>query len=216
MLPGAPPPRTPINGPVHARDIPTARPRRFKSELPPLDRALGGGFVAPSVALVWGMPGARKTTRVARAADRIARARGGTAFYASSEAPAALVKRLAENERAPRLSSSWIWYEKDFRKVLTEAHLRSPSVFVGDSVQAFQVGKETSTDASILYVIREAAELARAYGTLVLLISQVNSEGSPWGPRNMLHAVDTTIQLWPDRLKVHKNRFAPSPREAAL
>jgi predicted ATP-dependent serine protease len=213
MMPYKPQGRS--EGPEHARAIRGGRFGRVKSGLVALDRALGGGFVVPSVVLVWGPAGSKKTTRAARIVDAVASARHGTALYASSEVPSWMVRRLAEND-GTRLRSSWLWHVTSMSDVALEARLRKPVALCLDSAQHFEYGSERHTEAALLGTMTEAVNLRDRLSCLVLVVSQVNSDGEPAGSRRILHLSDVEIRMRVDGATVVKNRFAPSPREAKL
>lgn len=202
--------------PVLAGELEAEGPRRVK--VGRVWNALtGGGLVLPSTLLLSGEPGAGKTTRAARLASAAAKASGRASLYLSAEMPAPMVKMLAERE-GEKLGDVFLWHVTELEAALRAVRELRPALAIFDSVQAFGVDGDYGSDRAVKEVVRLAKRLPCA----VLLVSQVNAEGLPAGPKRALHDVDTVVSLTAaGDATTTKNRygpvvtvsFAPSPKK---
>lgn len=207
---------TPSDGPVHASRIARGSSPRVSSGFDAFDRVLSGGVPLPSSIVLYGPPGARKTTHAARIAEAVAIARGGEALYLTPEMPAADVARAAAR-LGPPLRASWIWQESDLERCNKEIAKRRPVAIVYDSIQRFTVHRERGTDRAIDEVMWTAKEHVRTLGAVAILISRVTKGGDPLGPNDIIHDADIVLRLTPKTIACpSKNRHGPTPREAKL
>ena len=203
------------DGPVHVSAIARRSVLRVASGFDAFDRVLGGGVPIPSSIVLYGDPGAGKTTHAACIADAVARARGGEALYLVPEMPAEDVKRLAS--RLSPLTASWIWHVSDLERANAEIRKRRPAAIVYDSIQRFTFQRERGTDRAIDEVVWTAKEHAAALGAVVILLSRVTKNGDPAGGHDVIHDADVVLRLTRTAIACPtKNRYGATPREAKL
>jgi DNA repair protein RadA/Sms len=178
-----------------------------------LDRVLGGGLVAGSVALLGGDPGIGKSTLLLQVAAHVAQSR--PVVYASGEESIAQVglraRRLGLSARSLTLVN-----ENDLDAVLTLASERKAALLVVDSIQTAQLG-ESSALAGAVTQLRECTarlvRFAKSSGTAVVIIGHVTKEGAIAGPRVLEHLVDTVLYFESEAgsryrlVRATKNRF---------
>jgi DNA repair protein RadA/Sms len=102
---------------------------------------------------------------------------------------------------------------------------RAVDVMVVDSIQAFSDPMLNLSRYSATYlrtIVEDLGARAKAVGTTLILLSQINKEGALLGPKAIEHLVDTVVFFEGDRdssrriLRVSKNRHGRSPEFAAL
>jgi len=217
--PPAPPTAAPAFLAVDAGDIAEDATRKISTGLPAWDDVLSGGVVLGGSVVIYGGPGAKKTTRAGAIADFVACVLRGRALFLSAEMPSPMVRDAIQRVRLPR-ALSIIGAERDANildRCLSEVLRLRPRVVVYDSIQAFEVGSvEAGTDFGISATVRLARKYAAQLNHVAILISQVNKSGQPAGPHRTIHDCDTIIELEHDKIRVEKNRYAPAPRDAVL
>lgn len=218
--PPAPAPPAAVALSVDAGDVTRARARPLSTGSEAWDKALCGGMVLGSTVVLYGQPGARKSTWAGAIADAIACSKpGARALFLSAEMPAWQVREAVERIRAPR-NLSIIGNETDaaaLDRCLAEVLRLRPRVVVYDSIQAFEVGGQVAgSDAAISAAVRLAKKYAAQLGHLAILVSQVNKAGQPAGPYRTIHDCDVVIELAQKQVHVHKHRGAAAPKTAEL
>jgi len=188
---------------------------RFLSNIPELDRVLGGGFVSGSFVLIGGEPGIGKSTLTLQ----IGKSQSDLEIlYCAGEESAGQIK-----QRAKRLGVNsdnfYIYTDTDISKVLNEAQKLEPDLLIVDSIQTVYRTELTSMAGSIQQVKECAAllqQLAKKQNITTLVIGHVTKEGDIAGPRVLEHMVDTVLQFEGDSnynyrmLRSLKNRFGPA------
>jgi DNA repair protein RadA/Sms len=178
-----------------------------------LDRVLGGGLLAGSVALLGGDPGIGKSTLLLQVAAHVGRSR--PVLYASGEESVAQV-----GLRARRLGlvaqELTLVNESDLDQVLALAVERRVALLVVDSIQTVQLG-ESPAFAGAVNQLRECTarlvRFAKSSGTAVVIIGHVTKEGAIAGPRLLEHLVDTVLYFESEAgsryrlVRATKNRF---------
>ena len=216
-------PRAPATGPSRlSRPVPLAEvdplgaPRR-PTNVPELDRVLGGGLVAGSVTLVGGEPGMGKSTLVLQALGAMA-ADGARCLLVCAEESAAQVRLRADRlgTLAPDLL---VVCETSLPDVCAHAEAMRPDVIAIDSIQAVQDPDAPGGPGSVSQVrdgALRAQRLAKDLGIATLLVGHVTKDGSLAGPRTLEHVVDTVLSFEGDRhhalrmLRALKHRFGPT------
>ncbi len=192
---------------------PLGAPRR-PTEIPELDRVLGGGLVAGSVTLLGGEPGMGKSTLVLQALGAVSE-RGIRTLLVSGEESAAQVRL-----RAQRLGSIppdlYVVAETSLPAVCAHVDEVRPELLAIDSIQAVQDPDAPGTAGSVAQV-RDGAHrlvrLAKEQGIATVLVGHVTKDGSLAGPRTLEHVVDTVLSFEGDRhhalrmLRALKHRF---------
>jgi DNA repair protein RadA/Sms len=185
---------------------------RLRTNVPELDRVLGGGLVPGSVVLLAGEPGVGKSTLALQLAAGLAPAR---VLYVSGEESPEQIRLRAE--RLPALPQNLL--------LLAETHVESlaapwrelsPAAVIVDSVQTLRSERVESAPGSVAQVRECAALLATAAkraGAALILVGHVTREGTIAGPRVLEHLVDVVLYFDGDRghafrlLRAQKNRF---------
>jgi DNA repair protein RadA/Sms len=178
-----------------------------------LDRVVGGGLVAGSVALLGGDPGIGKSTLLLQVAAHVASRR--PVLYASGEESVAQLGLRARRLglTAPHLT---LVNENDLDQVLQVAVERRVELLIVDSIQTVQLG-ETAALAGAVTQLRECTarlvRFAKSTGTAVVIIGHVTKEGAIAGPRMLEHLVDTVLYFESEAgsryrlVRATKNRF---------
>lgn len=202
---------------VAADELPTRRQRVIGTGIEAWDEALGGGIVIPSTLVVYGRAGSRKSTYAGAIAQQVASVTDGCALILCPEMPSAMARDAARRVcEIPLVMVAGIERgAEDWAKCVQEIERLKPTCIVYDSIQAFDVAG-LAGDQAVRHVILTARKMAATMRHVAILISQVNAEGKPLGPTRTIHDVDAVVELTPERVRVTKNRFAPSPREALL
>ena len=207
----------PNTQPVALADVdPLGAPRR-PTNVPELDRVLGGGLVAGSVTLVGGEPGMGKSTLVLQALGAMAAA-GARCLLVCAEESAAQV-RLRAGRLGTLAPDLLVVCETSLPDVCAHAESMRPDVIAIDSIQAVQDPDAPGGPGSVSQV-RDGAlrtqRLAKELGIATLLVGHVTKDGSLAGPRTLEHVVDTVLSFEGDRhhalrmLRALKHRFGPT------
>ena len=195
---------------IEADDAP-----RISTNLPNLDRVLGGGLVTGSITLVGGEPGIGKSTLLLQVAARLAR-EGNKVVYVSGEESAEQVRlravRLGLGRASVRLAAA-----TSVRDILTTiGDAQPPTLLIIDSIQTMHSDLIEGAPGTVSQVRASAQELvrfAKEHGTAVVLVGHVTKDGTIAGPRVLEHMVDTVLSFEGERshqyriLRAMKNRF---------
>lgn len=189
---------------------------RISTDLPNLDRVLGGGLVLGAVTLVGGEPGIGKSTLLLQAAERLAR--GGPVLYVSGEESP---RQIAM--RARRLgtvnSNIQLFSETNVERIVAAVEKMKPVAAIIDSIQTVYTGSNSSTPGSVGQVRDSAGILmttAKRLSIPVFLIGHITKEGTIAGPKSLEHIVDTVLYFEGEKfqnyrvVRAHKNRFGPA------
>jgi DNA repair protein RadA/Sms len=199
-------------GPKKLEEIVHQAEARFESNIPELDRVLGGGFMNGSFVLIGGDPGIGKSTLTLQ----IGKARPDLKIlYCAGEESAGQIK-----QRAKRLGVNsenlYVYTDTDVDSILEQARKLQPDLLIVDSIQTVYRTELSSMAGSIQQVKECAAllqQLAKKQEITTVLIGHVTKEGSIAGPRVLEHMVDTVLQFEGDSnyayrmLRALKNRF---------
>ena len=179
-----------------------------------LNRVLGGGIVAGSVALLAGEPGVGKSTLLLQIA-RFISSMGQTVLYVSGEESPHQIKL-----RSQRLGFAgegiFLLSETDVDQILTKLEECRPTLVIVDSVQTLYTRDAPSGPGSVVQVRECALRLmrwAKYRNVPVFLSGHVTKDGSLAGPRVLEHMVDLVMYLEGQDLNGYrilrsgKNRF---------
>ncbi|HEY0142397.1 MAG TPA: DNA repair protein RadA [Thermoanaerobaculia bacterium] len=188
---------------------------RISTNLPSLDRVLGGGLVIGGVTLVGGEPGIGKSTLLLQAAQELAT--HGTVLYVSGEeSPRQIAMRarrlgtMSENIR--------VYTETSVERILAEIEKLHPAAAIIDSIQTVYTASNGSTPGSVGQVRDSAGMLMTAAKRLnipIFLIGHITKEGTIAGPKSLEHIVDTVLYFEGEKfqnyrvVRAYKNRFGP-------
>lgn len=212
---------SPSGAPARRLDSPGLSPGRMATGIPFFDRVTGGGLVAGSSILIYGAPGAGKSTLAAQVAFWAAVRVKRPGLVVSGEEWIVQVR-----DRVDRLglAPGWLWFNSPVDLSLIEADLRrlKPSLLVIDSVQKLEDPADKRGGGEMDHARRALVKLLhllRDAGCSALLLSQVNKSGEPLGGRFYEHEPDGVYELAavPEQpqlreLRTKKNRFGPESR----
>ncbi len=159
-----------------------------------LNRVLGGGLVAGSVALISGEPGIGKSTLLLQVADMISTVRGN-AVYVSAEETEHQIKL-----RAQRLGITgenlYLMSETDLDVIINELDNLNPGFVVIDSIQTVGLPDVAAAPGNITQ-IRECTlrlmQWAKAKNVPVFIVGHVTKSGDIAGPKALEHIVDVVL-----------------------
>ncbi len=197
---------------THAKQAPSV-----SSGVAALDRLLGGGLVPGSVTLLGGEPGIGKSTVLSQVALAMA-ARGTVLYVAGEESPSQVLLRLQRLSK--QLPGTLLFIdETDADAIAATIREQKPVLSIIDSVQTLRTARAQGEPGGVTQVKASSAivhEAAKASGSPVVLVGQVNKDGDVAGPRLLEHLVDTVLMMEGDRyqvfrlLRVIKHRFGPT------
>jgi DNA repair protein RadA/Sms len=188
---------------------------RISTNLPNLDRVLGGGLVLGAVTLVGGEPGVGKSTLLLQAAEELARD-GRVLYVSGEESPRQIAMR------ARRLGTTnpniHIFTETSIERIVAEIEKMHPAAVIIDSIQTVYTASNSSTPGSVGQVRDSAGALmtaAKRSSIPIFLIGHITKEGTIAGPKSLEHIVDTVLYFEGDKfqnyrvVRAYKNRFGP-------
>jgi DNA repair protein RadA/Sms len=188
---------------------------RMSTNLPSLDRVLGGGLVAGAVALVGGEPGIGKSTLLLQVAEQLA-SEGPVLYVSGEESPRQIALRA---KRLGTVSDNIRLYtETSVEKIVDAIEKLKPVAAIIDSIQTVHTSTNGSTPGSIGQV-RDSAGLlmsaAKRMSVPIFLIGHITKEGTIAGPKSLEHIVDTVLYFEGEKfqnyrvVRAYKNRFGP-------
>ncbi|MCL1843906.1 MAG: DNA repair protein RadA [Defluviitaleaceae bacterium] len=194
---------------------------RFATEIPELDRVLGGGIVAGSMLLLGGDPGIGKSTLLLQICRQMAR-EDFPVLYVSGEESAVQIKMRADRLKVD-VPCCYLMAETDIYAIRDAVNEIKPALLLIDSIQTMRLSDMTSLPGSVTQVRECAAfftylaktELNNPQGSMsVILVGHMTKEGSLAGPRVLEHMVDTVLYFEGEGLekacrliRAVKNRF---------
>jgi len=195
---------------IRADDAP-----RISTNLPNLDRVLGGGLVIGGVTLVGGEPGIGKSTLLLQAAEQLAR-NGPVLYVSGEESPRQIALR------ARRLGTTnpgiHLYAETSVERIVAETEKLQPVAVIIDSIQTVHTALNNSMPGSVGQVRDAAGVLMTAAKRLsipMFLIGHITKEGTIAGPKSLEHIVDTVLYFEGEKfqnyrvVRAYKNRFGP-------
>ena len=194
-------------------DITVLNEHRFKTNIPELDRVLGGGIVKGSVSLISGDPGIGKSTILLQICKNIDS--NLKLLYVSGEESAVQIK-LRANRLGVFGDNVSIMAETDVQSICNYISDAKPDIVMIDSIQTMKIEELSSSYGSIVQV-RESANmflgLAKSLDIPIIIVGHVNKGGYIAGPKVLEHIVDTVLYFEGERnqayriLRAVKNRF---------
>ena len=185
---------------------------RYQTSIGELDRALGGGIVRGSVALISGEPGIGKSTLLLQICKEM---KDLKVLYVSGEESQLQIKM-----RAKRLcalgENIFLQCETDVDGILAETQRICPDILIIDSVQTLQDSALSSAPGSTTQVkscTSRILSLTKKIGFSTILVGHVNKDGVIAGPKLLEHMVDVVLYFEGERtqscriLRAIKNRY---------
>lgn len=197
---------------VKLTDISNDREYRISTNIPELDRVLGGGIVPGSVILAAGDPGIGKSTLLLQMCSELIDL---NPIYVTGEESLEQIKLRAD--RLGNINSDIsILAETNAERINQIISTSESRLIILDSIQSFSSDAVNATAGSIIQV-RECASLfiktAKLQGKTVFFVGHVTKEGIIAGPKILEHMVDTVLQFEGEKtntfriLRALKNRF---------
>lgn len=202
------------NEPVMLQAVTLEECSRISTEMPELDRVLGGGIVPGSLTLVGGDPGIGKSTLLLQVCKNISD-KGYKVLYVSGEESLKQIK--IRGDRIGQFNDNLLLLcETNLQSVSEQIKKCTPAVVIIDSIQTMYSEEADSAPGSVSQV-RESTgmllQIAKGIGVSIFVVGHVTKEGAVAGPRMLEHMVDIVLYFEGDRhasyriLRGVKNRF---------
>lgn len=202
--------------PVSIGDVDVDHTPRTLTNMPDLDRVLGGGLVPGAVTLVGGEPGIGKSTLLLQVAEKLAAY--GPVLYVSGEESARQIAIRAR--RLGTLNDAIALYtETSLDKISAAIEEMKPAAVIIDSIQTVFTSISDSAPGSLSQVRDSAGVLmtiAKRLSIPIFIIGHITKEGTIAGPKTLEHIVDTVLYFEGDKfqnyrlIRAFKNRFGPA------
>lgn len=176
-------------------EIQTESVTRLGSGYEEFDRVLGGGFVPGSVVLMGGEPGAGKSTLLIQVATAVG-SKAEVLYVTGEESLEQLAMRA--NRLGLKADTLTVASETNVENVAAIVGERKPALVIIDSIQVMQLVGVDSVPGSVSQVRECAAyltRLAKATGTIMVLVGHVTKEGNLAGPKILEHMIDCFVML---------------------
>jgi DNA repair protein RadA/Sms len=210
--------RTPLEPARPIATISAAPARARPTNVPELDRVLGGGLVPGGVVLLAGEPGVGKSTLLLDVAQQWAAAGHSRALVISGEESVSQVRLRAERIGALH-DNLFLAAETDLAAVLGHLDTVQPGLLVLDSVQTISAPGADGVPGGVTQVRGVTAAMvavAKERGIATVLVGHVTKDGQVAGPRVLEHLVDVVLNFEGDKhsslrmVRGLKNRFGPA------
>ncbi len=167
---------------------------RLSTDIPELDRVLGGGLVPGSLVLVGGEPGIGKSTLMLQVAARLAASGVAVAYVCGEESPRQV--RLRASRLGIGDSPITLVPETNLQSALAATLAMNAGVVIIDSIQAMYVeGLETRSGgpAQLSEAGMRLMNWAKDHEIATLVTGHVTKAGEIAGPRLLEHLVDAVL-----------------------
>lgn len=202
------------NEPVQFSKVTPDETKRISTQMPELDRVLGGGIVPGSLTLVGGDPGIGKSTLLLQVCKQLSD-KGLKVLYVSGEESVKQIK--IRGDRIGQFSDELLLLcETNLQSITEQIKKHLPPVVIIDSIQTMY-NEEVGAAPGSVSQVRESTgvllQLAKGLNISVFVVGHVTKEGTVAGPRMLEHMVDTVLYFEGDRhasyriLRGVKNRF---------
>jgi DNA repair protein RadA/Sms len=198
-----------LNSDENVQDVP-----RTSTEIPELDRVLGGGIVRGSLVLIGGDPGIGKSTLMMQLAHSLSQ-RNHKILYISGEESENQIRMRAQRLKI-ETENLYVFTETCVERILPEAENLKPFALVVDSIQTMYTLKIPAVPGSVGQIRETAMQFltyAKQSNITVFITGHVTKEGMIAGPRLLEHLVDCVLYFEGDNkqlyriLRAVKNRF---------
>ncbi len=185
---------------------------RYQTGIGELDRALGGGIVRGSIALISGEPGIGKSTLLLQICKEMSHLK---VLYVSGEESQLQIKLRAKRLKA-LTDNIYLQCETDIDAILSETVRVGPDILIIDSVQTMQdpsLSGAAGTSTQVKLCTSKLMALTKKSGFSTILVGHVNKDGVIAGPKLLEHMVDVVLYFEGERtqscriLRAIKNRY---------
>ncbi len=185
---------------------------RYLTHIGELDRALGGGIVRGSVALISGEPGIGKSTLLLQICKEM---KDLKVLYVSGEESQLQIKMRAKRLGA-LTDNIYLQCETDIDGILAEIQRIEPDILIIDSVQTMQdsaLGSAPGSTGQVKMCTARILNATKKAGFSTILVGHVNKDGMIAGPKLLEHMVDVVLYFEGERtqscriLRAIKNRY---------
>lgn len=184
---------------------------RTSTEIPEVDRVLGGGFLPASVVLLGGNPGIGKSTLALQMVAKLSDPVLYISAEESEEQIALRARRLGIDSKQLTLTGENRW-----ESIREQLSVQKTKYFVVDSIQTVYTDILDTLPGTISQ-LRECGQgvldVSKTRNLTAVIIGHVTKEGVIAGPKTLEHMVDTVLYLEGDPrhdyriLRATKNRF---------
>ena len=187
-----------------------------------LNRVLGGGIVAGSVALLAGEPGVGKSTLLLQLARYLSEGGRPVAYLSGEESPHQI--KLRSERLGFAGDRVFLLTDTDVDLALTRLEECQPSLAIVDSIQTLYTQDAPSGPGSVAQVRECGLKLmqwAKQRNVPVFLAGHMTKDGSLAGPRVLEHMVDLVMYLEGQEISAYrvlrsgKNRFGSTTESAS-
>lgn len=203
-----------VNEPIQLKEVTMEETQRVSTNMPELDRVLGGGIVTGSLTLVGGDPGIGKSTLLLQVCKKLSDG-GQKVLYVSGEESAKQIK--IRGDRIGQFTENLLLLcETNLQTISEHIKKHCPKIVVIDSIQTMY-NEEVGAAPGSVSQVRESTgvlmQLAKGLNVSIFVVGHVTKEGTVAGPRVLEHMVDTVLYFEGDRhasyriLRGVKNRF---------
>jgi len=199
--------------PMRLSEITSGDEERVMTQIPELDRVLGGGVVRGSLVLISGEPGIGKSTLLLQTCQNLCK--DHAVMYVTGEESLSQIKMRASRLGIDR-ENLYVLSETNLDDILVHADKLSPEYIFIDSIQTMYDPQNSSAPGSISQV-RECTmklmQYAKGSGVSIVLVGHINKDGNIAGPKILEHMVDTVLSFEGEKhnsyrmLRASKNRF---------
>ncbi|MFD1021177.1 DNA repair protein RadA [Thalassobacillus hwangdonensis] len=200
--------------PTKITSIETEDEPRVATDMPELNRVLGGGIVQGSLVLIGGDPGIGKSTLLLQVSAQLANKKLPVLYISGEESTRQT--KLRADRLSIKSDDLYVLSETNLVEVVNQIESINPKFVVIDSIQTIYREEVTSAPGSVSQVRECTSELmrvAKSKGIPIFIVGHVTKEGSIAGPRLLEHMVDAVLYFEGERhhtfriLRGVKNRF---------
>lgn len=177
---------------------------------PEWNKAFGGdatpGLAEGSTNILWGKPGAGKTTELLR----ILSIAGGLHIFTEDLDPQAGMLRLTADNAGIDCSQISVTTAATPAEAIKAMRSRTWPIIAVDSLQGFD-HDGAGGPRMLKRTARDAVDAAQSIGATLLMVVHSTRDGDMSGPQWLAHLVDGIFCLSSIQIRVVKNRFGPMP-----
>lgn len=171
---------------------------RISTTFAEFDRVLGGGIVPGSITLVTGEPGIGKSTILLQIALNLSKSID-VLYISGEESVSQVYSRVLRISKKDAYSDLLSISDETNLESITELILeKKPDLTIIDSIQSLESSLVKSASGSMGQVRvcgSTLTKVAKSSGVPIIIVGQINKEGSVAGPKVLEHVVDTVLHF---------------------